>query len=151
MAPSFDSPPAGGRGTIWWSEWLGRKCGYFIIFKLFLQFGSEELVISFFSIWLWEVLALFCHSWEQWGHKTACMELIFGLPRKMTNWHGMRFNSVSIIPCHPLPYSYAYWWHGIIDTEFAFSEKFHRFLSTQIIGWKESRYQKFLTWAPGGR
>ena len=40
-------------------------------------------------------------------HRTACMELIFGLPRKMTKWHGMRFNSVSIIPCHPLPYSYA--------------------------------------------
>ena len=38
---------------------------------------------------------------------TACMELIFGLLTKMTNWHGMRFNSVSIIPCHPLPYSYA--------------------------------------------
>ena len=36
---------------------------------------------------------------------TACMELIFGLLRKMTNWHCMRFNSVSIIPCHPLPCS----------------------------------------------
>ena len=63
----------------------------------------------------------------------------------MTNWHGMRFNSVSIIPCHPLPCSYAWWWHGIIDTELAFSEKNHRFLSTQIIRLKESRYEKFLT------
>ena len=81
--------------------------------KISKQMSSNACIEVYFYL---EFSLEHCHwqsandnwSWSWVVHPmTACMELIFGLPRKMTKWHGMWFNSVSIIPCHPLPYSYA--------------------------------------------